>query len=121
MLHLIKDDSEEDEDFEQQETDILHYTGTFEGIEGSALHVAVRYQQTDIAWLLLAMASNLDWSKFPSPVLQAMQSLGLNKTDRKAVPDIRTLKDDKGRTSLDVAQEVGGQWVGWIADGRFTP
>lgn len=118
---MIKDDSEDDAEVEEQETDILRYTGTFEGIEGSALHVAVRYQQTDIAWLLLAMASNLDWSKFPSAVLQAMESLGLSKSDRKATPDIRTLTDDKGRTPLDVAQEVGGQWAGWIADGRFTP
>lgn len=122
MLHLIKDDSEVDADADEQDhQDILRYQGTFEGIEGSALHVAIRYQREEVAWLLLAMASNLDWSQFPAPVLQAMESLGLSKDDRKASPDVRTLKDDKGRTPLALAQEIGGQWSGWIADGRFQP
>lgn len=121
VLCLIKDDSEDDVEDEEEETDILRYTGTFEGIEGSALHVAIRYQREEVAWLLLAMASNLDWSKFPSPVLQAMESLGLSKSERKASPDIRTLKDDKGRTPLNLAQELGGSWSGWVSDGRFTP
>lgn len=121
VLHLIKDESEDDAVDEEEDVDILRYQGTFEGIEGSALHVAIRYQREEVAWLLLAIASNLDWSKFPPPVLQAMESLGLSKSDRKTSPDIRTLKDEKGRTPLVLAQEVGGQWAGWVADGRFTP
>jgi len=120
ILHLIKDDAGDDAD-EEEETDILRYQGTFEGIEGSALHVAIRYQREEVAWLLLAMASSLDWSKFPAQVLQAMESLGLSKQDRRAHPDIRTLKDDQDRTPLALAQEVGGQWSAWIADGRFSP
>ncbi|KAK5946133.1 hypothetical protein PMZ80_000273 [Knufia obscura] len=123
ILHLIKDDSEDDAVVEEEEeqTNILRYQGTFEGIEGSALHVAIRYEREEVAWLLLAMASSLDWSKFPTQVIQAMESLGLSKSERKATPDIRTLKDDQGRTPLALAQEVGGQWSGWIADGRFNP
>lgn len=121
ILHLIKDDSEDDVEDEEQEVDILRYQGTFEGIEGSALHVAIQYQQTEVAWLLLAMASNLDWSKFPSNVLQAMESLGLSRSDRKANPDIRSLQDENGRTPLTLAQALGGVWVTWVADGRFSP
>jgi len=83
--------------------------------------VAIRYQREEVAWLLLAMASSLDWSKFPAPIIKAMESLGLSKNDRKADPDIRTLKDDTRRTPLALAQEIGGLWSGWIADGRFTP
>jgi len=120
ILHLIKDDLEDDAEDEEDQTDMLRYQGTFEGIDGSALHVAVQYQQEEVAWLLLAMASSLDWSKFPAPVLQAMESLGLSKNDRKANPDIRALKDDKGRTPQDLAEEIGGQWSGWVADGRFS-
>ncbi|KAK5079132.1 hypothetical protein LTR64_002447 [Lithohypha guttulata] len=121
VLHLIKDDPDNDiGEEDEEETDILRYVGTFEGISGSALHVAVRYQQEEVAWLLLAIASNLDWAKFPQPVLQAMQSLGLSKSDRKAEPDIRTLKDDNGMTALDLAKEIGGFWSAWIADGRFN-
>ncbi len=123
LLHLIKDeqDDDEEEELQDQEDDILRYKGTFEGIDGSALHVAIRYQQEEVAWLLLAMASTLDWSKFPRPVLQAMESLGLSKDDRKATPDIRTLTDSESRTPLALAQSVGGRWTGWITDGRFSP
>lgn len=121
ILHLVKDDSEDDADDEEEQADILRYQGSFEGIDGSALHVAVQYQREEVAWLLLAMASDLDWSKFPAQVLQAMESLGLSKNDRKANPDIRTLKDGRGRTPLDLAREIGGQWSGWIAAGWFSP
>lgn len=118
---MIKEDSEDDVELEEEESDILRYTGTFEGIEGSGLHVAIRYNREEVAWLLLAMASNLDWSKFPQPVLQAMQSLGLSKEDRKAQPDIRTLTTESGQTPFALAQEVAGIWQGWIADGRLSP
>ena len=118
---MIKEDSEDDAELEDEEGDVLRYTGTFEGIEGSGLHVAARYGREDIAWLLLAMASTLEWDKFPKQVLQAMQSLGLTKEDRKATPDIRSLTDEKGRSPKDVAQEMGGLWLSWIADGRLTP
>lgn len=118
---MIKEDSEDDIELEDEESDILRYTGTFEGIEGSALHVAVQYNREEVAWLLLAMASNLDWSKFSQPVLQAMQSLGLSKEDRKANPDIRTLTSEKGQTPRELAQQMGGIWNGWIADGRLDP
>lgn len=117
---MIKEESEDDVE-EDEEMDILRYVGTFEGISGSALHVAIRYQREEIAWLLLAMASQLDWSKFPQPVLQAMESLGLSKDDRQGTPDIRSLKDEEGRTSQQLAQEIGGSWSGWVADGRFQP
>lgn len=121
ILHLMKDDSEDDFEDQEQEVDILRYQGTFEGIEGSALHVAIQYQRVEVAWLLLAMASTLDWSKFPSNVLQAMESLGLSKSDRRASPDIRTLQDSNGRTPLTLAQSVGGVWSTWVTDGRLNP
>lgn len=121
IIHLIKDDSEDDVEDDEEEVDILRYQGTFEGIEGSALHVAIQYQQTEVAWLLLAMASNLDWSKFPSNLLQAMESLGLSRSVRRGNPDIRSLQDTNGRTPLTLAQSVGGVWVTWVADGRFSP
>lgn len=121
ILHLIRDDSEDDFEDAEQEPDILRYTGSFEGIEGSALHVAIQYQRIEVAWLLLAMASTLDWSKFPPDVLQAMESLGLDRSDRKADPDIRSLQDANGRTPLALAQSIGGVWSAWTVDGRLNP
>ncbi|EXJ61447.1 uncharacterized protein A1O5_11763 [Cladophialophora psammophila CBS 110553] len=125
IIHMIKD-SDEDEDKDEDEddgeiADILRYRGTFEGIEGSGLHVAIRYNQQEVAWLLLALGSQLDWAKFPSLVLQAMQSLGLRKEDRNGEPDIRTLVDSDGRTPAALAQELGGLWTEWLNEGRLVP
>lgn len=121
---MIKDvdELEEDEgDEEEDDTDVLGYSGTFEGIEGSGLHVAIRYQQQEVAWLLLALGSQLEWSKFPPVVLQAMQSLGLEKQDRKAQSDIRSIRDSSGRTPADLAKEVGSVWMEWLNEGRLNP
>lgn len=119
ILALIRDDGEDADLGEGDEQDILRYTGTFEGLGGSGLHVAVRYQREEVAWLLLALASDLDWSQFPPIVLQAMDSLGVSKADRRATPDIRTLRDEKYRTAAAVAEEVGKPWTQWLEDGRL--
>lgn len=122
IIHMIKDSEvDDDEDGEEETADILRYRGTFEGIEGSGLHVVVRYNQQEVAWLLLALGSQLDWDKFPSNVLQAMQSLGLRKEDRSGDPDIRTLVDSDGRTPADLAKQLGGIWQEWLKDGRLLP
>lgn len=117
IVHLVKD--EEADDAGEDEIDVLRYTGTFEGIEGSGLHVAVRYNQQEVAWLMLALASNLEWSAFPSPLLQAMEGFGLSQRDRKPGQDIRSVQDSEGRTSSVVAKEVGGVWNEWINTGRL--
>ncbi|KAL6241361.1 hypothetical protein RBB50_011625 [Rhinocladiella similis] len=119
IVHMIKDVDEDDE--ADEHSDILRYRGTFEGIEGSGLHVAIRYQQQEVAWLLLALGSHLSWEKFPSIVLQAMEGLGLQKEDRNANPDIRSLKDSEGKTPLDLAKEVGEPWTDWLNQGRLSP
>lgn len=120
IINLVRDE-DEDEELKEEEGDVLRYQGTFEGIEGSGLHVAIRYQREEVAWLLLALASSLEWSKFPPVVLQAMESLGLSKSDRKSEPDIRKLKDGENRSVIDLAKQVGGLWTSWITDGRLTP
>jgi len=121
IIHMIKDSEEVDGEEDEEIADILRYRGTFEGIEGSGLHVAIRYNQQEVAWLLLALGSQLEWNKFPSLVLQAMQGLGLRKEDRSGDPDIRTLVDSDGRTPADLAQQLGGPWEDWLKDGRLMP
>lgn len=68
---------------------------------------------------MLALASNLEWSAFPSPLLQAMEGFGLSQRDRKPGQDIRSVQDSEGRTSSVVAKEVGGAWNEWINTGRL--
>lgn len=119
IIHMVKDvDEEEDEAGHQQ--DILRYQGKSEG-NGSGLHVAIQHQQQEVAWLLLALGSQLEWDKFPAIVIQAMSGLGLQKSDRKGEPDIRTLTDDNGRTPADLAKEIGGPWEEWLREGRLIP
>lgn len=123
IVHMIKDVESDDEaqDAErEQDSDLLRYRGTFEGVDGSGLHVAIRHNQQEVAWLLLALASGLEWSRFPDIVLQAMQGLDLQQEDRKAQPDIRTLQDSEGRTPAALAQEVGGIWTQWLSEGRLS-
>ena len=124
IIHLIKDsrdDSDNGEDDEEEIVDILRYRGTFEGIDGSGLHVAIRHNQQEVAWLLLALGSQLDWSKFSNVVLQAMQGLGLHKVDRNGEPDIRSLVDSEGRTAAALARQLGGVWEEWLRDDRLDP
>ncbi len=125
MVKDLNDSDEFDDEDEVEEgedtPELLRYSGTFEGIEGTGLHVAIRYGREEVAWLLLILASSLDWSKYPPLVLQAMESLGLNKEDRQPGVDIRTIKDPSGRTPKAVAQELGGVWDSWISAGRFDP
>jgi hypothetical protein len=113
IVHMVKDDGEDDaEENGEGEVDLLQYCGTFEGIEGSGLHVAIRYNRVEVAWLMLVLGSSLDWSAFPPEVLKAMEGV-LSKEDRRATPDIRTLQDADGRTPAALAQELGGVWHGW--------
>jgi hypothetical protein len=122
LIHLIQDGSaEEDSEGSERSLDLLRYTGSFEGIEGSGLHVAIRNNQQDVAWLMLVLGSSLDWTQFPPIVLHATESMGLSKDDRSAQPDVRTLKDNEGKTAAVVAKEAGGVWSDWIKSGRLDP
>lgn len=118
ILHMIKDDAENDAD-EEDTVDLLQYCGTFEGIEGSGLHVAIRYNRVEVAWLMLILGSSLEWSDFPAEVLKAMDGV-LNKEDRRASPDVRALRDADGRTAAALAREVGGSWTEWTQSGRLA-
>lgn len=118
ILHMIKDDEENDAE-EEDALDLLRYCGTFEGIEGSGLHVAIRYNRVEVAWLMLILGSSMEWSAFPAEVLKEMDGV-LRKEDRKPFPDVRTLQDAAGRTPALLAQEVGGVWLEWVQSGRLA-
>ena len=119
LVHLIQDDTTREGS--KENLDILRYTGSFEGIEGSGLHVAIRSNQQEVAWLLLVLGSSLDWSGFPPMVLYGMECMGLSKHDRSAQPDIRILKDREGKTAAAVAKEQGGVWSDWTKSARLDP
>ena len=103
----------------EEVVDVLRYVGQFEGADGSGLHVAIRNGQEGVAWLLLGLASGLEWERFPAGVLQEMKGFGLEKSDRVQGVDVRTLKDSEGRTAEELAGQVGGLWGKWLKDGRL--
>ena len=121
IAHLIRDAELNDAEANEEKIDLLRYQGTFEGIEGSGLHVAIRYNQGKVAWLMLALGSSLDWAQFPPEVLQGMKELNLREEDRKAGIDLRSLQDGEGRTAAALAQELGGVWSEWCSSGRLLP
>ena len=114
IVHLLRDTEKDDAEEEDDKVDLLRYTGSFEGIDGTGLHVAISNQQQHVAWLMLVLGSNLAWEKIPKEIMQGMDTYGLSKHDTKAGPDIRTIKDSEGRSPLDVAQEMKGEWTAWI-------
>lgn len=120
IVHLIKDDREADAE-EEDNFDIMTYSGGTEELNGSGLHVAIRYGQETVAWLLLALASTLDWSKFPPGTSEFMENLGLSKEDRLEPGDIRSQTDSVGRTPKELAMELGGTWATWINKGLLDP
>jgi hypothetical protein len=120
IMHMIKEDGKDaDAEPEEDQVDLLRYCGAFEGIEGSGLHVAIRYNRIEVAWLMLVLGSSLAWSSFPVEVLGAMNGI-LSKEDRKEFPDIRSLKDSEGRTPAALAEEIGGPWFEWLERGRLS-
>ena len=120
MVCLIRDGAQDDAEESQDKIDVLRYCGTFEGVEGSALHVAIRYNQPEAAWLLLVLGSSLPWTEFPGYVSSAMEGFGLSQNDRIPGPDVRSLKDSDGKTPAMLAEDLGGVWTEWNKSGRLS-
>jgi hypothetical protein len=69
---------------------------------------------------LLLLASNYDLLEFPAEVFQEAESLGIMRGLTEDKVDIRSLRDANGKTAEDIANEVGGVWVGWTGNGRLA-
>ena len=126
IVDLLNDgnDGEEDEEISDQSAghsiDVLRYQDQI-GSMGSGLHVAVQNQRVEVAWLLLLLASTLELDQFPVAVLQAAQSLGIQREDQNGKVDIRSLKDFQGMTAEQRAAGMGEIWTEWLQLGRLKP
>ncbi|CAJ2502660.1 Uu.00g100540.m01.CDS01 [Anthostomella pinea] len=87
----------------------------------SGLHLAVEKRQEEVVWLLLWIASSLSTETFPEPAMQAAQAMGLHRPATSASDDIRSLRDDQGRTAETVAAEMGGVWAAMLQAGALHP
>jgi len=94
------------------------------GDRQSGLHAAVTAGSREIAWLLLLLASELELTEFPPEVFQEAEGLGIMREKKRGLVDIRTLRDEEGRTAEDVARELANQgnnmWNGWIGNARLA-
>lgn len=99
--------------------EILRYQDTFGDMQ-SGLHAAAANGHREVAWLLLLLASELPELEFPALVYQEAAALGVMREDQTGKVDIRSLRDEQGRTAEDLAKEAGTIWNGWIGNGRLA-
>ncbi|KAB2580000.1 putative ring finger-like protein [Lasiodiplodia theobromae] len=120
VIHMLQDEDSDDDDAMQDgpKIDILRYQDTL-GEMQSGLHAAVQGGSEEVVWLLLLLASNLDYSQFPQEVFDAAKQFGVEREDQTGKEDIRTLKDAQGRTAEALAAQMGGVWAGWPGTGRL--
>lgn len=111
-------DDEKCDETEKDRIDVLRYQDSIGSME-SALHIAIRHSRTEVAWLLLLLASTMPTSEFPPEVLQTAEQLQLSREEQRGKVDIRTLKDERGMTAADVATILGGIWNDWLISGRL--
>ncbi|XDG04301.1 hypothetical protein ABKA04_003916 [Annulohypoxylon sp. FPYF3050] len=99
---------------------IIRYQDPFEDSK-SGLHMAVEKGQEEVVWLLLWMASTLPTESFPGPAVQAARAMGIERPSMLNSEDIRTLKDNQGRTAEAVAAQMGGLWTAILQSGALRP
>ncbi|MCJ1367986.1 hypothetical protein MMC16_007124 [Acarospora aff. strigata] len=119
MADVLRDDEGEDDNILTTDNDILRYQDPL-GSMSSGLHIAVEAKQSQVAWMLLLLASNLDLEQFPPEVHRAADILGVARQDQSGKVDIRTLRDAEGRTAEQLAIPIGGIWDEWLNRGRLA-
>lgn len=102
-------------------SEILRYQDPLGGMQ-SGLHAAVANGHREVAYLLLLLASSMPEIDFPPIVFQEAAAMGMMREDQDGLVDIRSLKDEAGRTAEDVAQQMEGGvvWNGWVGNGRLA-
>ena len=119
-----EDGDEEDEEDEEEEEglgidySLLRYQDQIHTMN-SGLHIAIQNQRTEVAWLLLLLASALELSAFPTEVIDAAKRLEVQRENDEIEPDIRDLRDNEGKTAEERAMEIGGVWLEWVNAGRL--
>ncbi|KAG8532542.1 uncharacterized protein KY384_002419 [Bacidia gigantensis] len=117
LADLLEGDSEDDEQtgqtFSHETSLLLRYQDQIRTMN-SGLHVAVQNGRTEVAWLLLLLASSLDMAHFPAEVLRAAQGLAFIRHDPREKTDIRSLRDSEGKTAEERAASMDGIWDEWV-------
>jgi hypothetical protein len=121
MVELLTDIDSSDTDTTLSATQLLVWRDTLNGGR-SALHVALEGQQEEAVWLLLWLGSGASGEDFPDAVVQVARAMGLPRREG-AVPveeDVRFVRDEQGRTAVDVCLELGEPWTRLVEGGLFS-
>jgi len=113
IVDLLRDAAEDDPSAAQ---DLLRYQDPLAGMR-SGLHLAVERGQEEVVWLLLWLASPAPGGVFPPAAVEAAGVMGVEERPARLVPDVRGLRDARGRTAEDVAAEMGPRWSALLEGG----
>lgn len=120
MVEMLQDEDEyEDVDVEGkkwQPAEILLYRDDLNN-GWSPLHTAVVHNNQEVVWLLLAVASSLDRSRFPAEAVQEAYTLGIDVAAPMTATDIRSLRDAQGLSAEDLAAQNTTTWGAWLGQG----
>lgn len=113
------DDDEEDDENEagsMTPNEIVRWQDPLDGGK-TGLHVALEKGQEEVVWLLLWLASGLETDVFPEVVRESAKTMEADRDLTGVGQDIRGLVDEAGRTSEDVAREMGSTWASLAGSG----
>jgi hypothetical protein len=116
LLTAIEEDPDEGD---MSPAQLLRYQDPLDN-DKTGLHVALEKNQQEAVWLLLWLASEFPTSAFPEEVSQAAHVMGAGRETARG-PDIRSLRDEQGRTAEDVAGSMGTTWAGLLGAGVLKP
>jgi len=123
MIQSSSSEGDDGDDMGPSMDEIFRYQDPI-GDKQSGLHAAVTAGSREIAWLLLLLASELELTEFPPEVFQEAKGVGIMREKNRGLVDIRTLRDEEGKTAEDVARELANQgnsmWNDWIGNSRLA-
>lgn len=94
--------------------ELLRYQDPLDNMS-TGLHLAVQKgEAVETVWLLLWLASELLIPDFPGAVSQAAMAMGVGRETVRGGPDIRTIRDEQGKTPGDIASALGTTWAGLL-------
>jgi hypothetical protein len=119
IVELLKAFEEDSDEGDMSPAELLRYQDPLDGNK-TGLHVAIEKNQQETVWLLLWLASEFPSSAFPDEVSRAAHVIGAGRETARG-PDLRGLRDERGRSAEDVAGTMGSTWAALLARGVLKP
>jgi len=116
LLQRVEEDHEESEQGSMSLEELLRYQDPLDGLK-SALHLAVENSKQEVVWLLLWLASDVPYDKFPEEAIRVAENVNASRKTAVSGVDIRSLRNTAGQAGGDVAHYMGGLWTPLLQSG----